>query len=64
MKLWGFFVIRWARLQEIHARMTELRAENAHLRKGLQSIADNTCCGPCQEARLVARSTLGIEEKR
>jgi hypothetical protein len=28
------------------------------LRKALESIAANTCCGPCQEAAAVARASL------
>lgn len=28
------------------------------LREGLQTIANNSCCGTCQEAALVAKRTL------
>jgi|GEM_PF-7075789 len=38
MRFFGFFIIRWARLQEIHRRMSELRAENAELRSKLGEI--------------------------
>lgn len=36
MRIFGFFIIRWARLQEIHRRMAQLRAENDDLKKKLQ----------------------------
>lgn len=29
----------------------------------LKSIADSSCCASCQEARLVARTALGIKEQ-
>lgn len=32
--------------------------ENERLREALQSISNNTCCGACQEAALVARAAL------
>lgn len=32
--------------------------EIARLRKVLESIAQNTCCGPCQEAKRVAQAAL------
>ena len=32
--------------------------ENKKLREALQSIAGNSCCAPCQEARLVAEKAL------
>lgn len=35
-----------------------LRAENKKLRDALTSIAQNTCCGGCQEAARVARNAL------
>ena len=35
-----------------------LLRENERLRTALLSIACNTCCGPCQEAALVARAAL------
>lgn len=35
-----------------------LRAERDHLAKGLISIALNTCCEGCQEAKKVAKATL------
>ena len=44
-----------AALQE---QVAALEAEKEILRKGLQSIANNSCCPPCQEARLVAINTL------
>jgi len=33
------------------------------LESGLQSIADNTCCSTCQEAKLVARKALAQPER-
>ncbi len=38
--------------------VNEMEAEIAELKKGLQSIANNSCCDRCQEAALVARATL------
>ena len=35
-----------------------LEADVERLRAALESIADNTCCGTCQEAALVARTAL------
>lgn len=35
-----------------------LKAENERLRAALQSIAKNSCCGSCQEAKLVAIKAL------
>lgn len=35
-----------------------LEAEVERLCSRLQSIANNSCCGPCQEAKLVAREAL------
>lgn len=37
MRFFSFFIIRWNRLQEMHRRMAELRAENEALR---QKIGD------------------------
>ena len=37
----------------------ETRAERRRFEAALLSIAKNTCCGPCQEARLVAKEALG-----
>lgn len=34
------------------------KAEVARLREALRSIADNSCCGACREAALVARAAL------
>ena len=39
-------------------RIEELEAEVRRLREALQSIASNTCCEPCQEAKLVAQAAL------
>jgi len=36
----------------------ERKATVARLREALRAIAANTCCGPCQEAALVARAAL------
>lgn len=38
--------------------IVKLEAENKRLREVLQSIASNTCCEPCQEAKLVAQAAL------
>lgn len=35
-----------------------LEADVERLRAALESIAENTCCGTCQEAALVARTAL------
>lgn len=35
--------------------------EVKRLRKVLFSIAKNTCCGPCQEAALVAQKALDVD---
>ncbi len=40
----------------------KLEAENERLRAALRSIANNTCCGPCQEAAVVARAALNQSE--
>ena len=36
--------------------------EIKRLREALQSIANNSCCGTCQEAALIARKALGEKE--
>lgn len=42
-----------------HLRAYEMTAKaNVRLREALQSIAANTCCEPCQEAKLVAQAAL------
>lgn len=38
-----------------------LTAEVARYREALESIAANTCCEPCQEAKLVAKSALATQ---
>ena len=38
--------------------MQEAADEIERLREGLQLIANNSCCGTCQEAALVAKRTL------
>lgn len=45
--------------QEHAAAVEVLEAEIAELRRGLKSIALNTCCDKCQEAACVARAALG-----
>jgi tRNA(Phe) wybutosine-synthesizing methylase Tyw3 len=45
-------------VNEAVLRLLESRAENQRLREALQSIANNTCCEPCQEAKLVAKAAL------
>ena len=37
-----------------------LQARCDRYKAALESIAANTCCGPCQEAKLVARTALEI----
>lgn len=32
MRFFGFFIIRWKRLQQMHKRIADLKAENADLR--------------------------------
>lgn len=39
--------------------LDECRAENRRLTAALESIANNSCCGPCLEAGKVARAALG-----
>lgn len=41
--------------------LTALRARLTQLEAALQSIANSSCCGPCQEAKLVARAALTPE---
>jgi hypothetical protein len=38
--------------------ITALEAQNRALREALTSIANNSCCTGCQEAKLVARAAL------
>lgn len=61
-----------ARCTQLHEGMDaqdkfigELKQQHAALREALTSIANNTCCGPCREAGLVARKALatGAEGK-
>ena len=40
----------------------ERTAQITTLKSALRSIANNTCCGDCQEARLVAITALGEEK--
>jgi hypothetical protein len=40
-------------------QIIELQAKLDKAKTGLSSIARNTCCDRCQEAALVARTTLG-----
>lgn len=35
MRIFGFFIIRWKRLQQIHTRSRELTEENTQLRADL-----------------------------
>lgn len=43
---------------DLRSRIAQLEAREKVLREALKSIAANTCCGPCQEAALVARAAL------
>jgi hypothetical protein len=45
-------------MQVMADRIEELEAKLAKAVGGLNSIAANTCCNKCQEAALVARTTL------
>jgi hypothetical protein len=38
--------------------INKLKKENARLREALESISKNTCCEPCQEAKIVANKAL------
>jgi hypothetical protein len=40
-----------------------LLSENGRLRRALESIAENTCCGPCQEAATVAKAALAPQSQ-
>jgi hypothetical protein len=40
-----------------------LAARLAEAERLLRSIADNSCCGPCQEAKLVAASYFSIADR-
>ena len=42
----------------VNAKLDEAADEIERLREGLQTIADNHCCGTCQEAALVAKRAL------
>jgi bacterioferritin-associated ferredoxin len=44
-------------------RISDLIGESQRLREALQSIANNSCCGPCLEARNVARAALAASPK-
>ena len=49
----------WRDMQKLAILIYEqLEQDNARLREALQSIAANTCCEPCQEAKRVAQATL------
>jgi hypothetical protein len=41
-----------------YAEVARLRSELDEARRALRSIANNTCCGSCQEAAKVALSAL------
>ena len=42
----------------VAVEIVPLKAERDVLREALQSIANSTCCGSCQEAALVAKNAL------
>jgi len=44
--------------EEADGMMKEAEAKIERLRAALESIANNTCCDPCQEAKLVAKAAL------
>jgi hypothetical protein len=52
-----------ARAEQAEARIDALEAKLAKAVTALTSIADNTCCGGCQEAALVARAAIKGEPK-
>lgn len=47
-----------SRVPQLIAALEAAEAEVARLREALRSIADNSCCGACREAALVARAAL------
>lgn len=55
----------YERDQEIKAdRIEQLEAENERLLDALESIAANTCCDTCQEAKLVAAKALAVAKAK
>lgn len=49
--------------QKDNELVKRLQAENERLVKGLASIALNSCCEGCQEAKKVAMATLNWHDK-
>ena len=54
-------------LHELESRLKKVREENERLKSqftdclvALKSIAGNSCCGDCQEAKRVAKKALKI----
>ena len=50
----------WQRkYNENYDRLIRYSSDNKRLREALESISKNSCCGQCQEAKLVALAALG-----
>jgi hypothetical protein len=54
---------RCLKLYNANEKQGERIAELERLEAALRQIAANTCCAPCQEARLVARAALEQEDE-
>ena len=54
-------VKREAEVERLFASEQWLLSENAKLQEALESIANNTCCEGCQEAKRVALAALEDE---
>ncbi len=52
------FEASYDELKKMEAERDAARAQRDHLAKGLISIALNSCCEGCQEAKKVAMATL------
>ncbi len=49
-------------IERLIAEVRRKDAEIERLRSALESIAKNTCCDKCQEAALVAREALEVDD--
>ena len=56
---WDTISVRWGITS---AECNKLIIEIERLREALRSISNNTCCGNCQKAALVARAALKEKE--
>ena len=52
-----------AKVKELHATNAALEARLAEAERVLRSIAANSCCGDCQEAKRVAQSYFGAADR-